>query len=287
MPKEEKYTPNNSFMGMASQQPKIAFFGRGKIGSAQPAEMPPEPVEDDEKNKEDNRPEPVSPAESTSPMDFTSLTDSGMPESVRLVKNADEAQRKTRLMESTSPTDSTIPPTSLWDAIPEQAGHNKIPNAVIDHLCRYLTPGEQAIFHQLFRLSYGYGKDFCKIGLPKLAERSNMSQTATQQALKGLKAKGVVVKEGADFGRGIEQGSVYRLPLPTRLVGNTSLTRNTSLTDSTSNKRKDLKDNTKRGSELTLETKNCPDCQGTGFYYPNGIEHGVAKCKHEKLSLSK
>ncbi|HEX8636205.1 MAG TPA: hypothetical protein VF703_18940 [Pyrinomonadaceae bacterium] len=24
----------------------------------------------------------------------------------------------------------------------------------------------------------------------------------------------------------------------------------------------------------------CPDCHGTGWWYPNGTEHGVAKCKH-------
>jgi hypothetical protein len=29
----------------------------------------------------------------------------------------------------------------------------------------------------------------------------------------------------------------------------------------------------------------CPDCQGTGFYYPQGADHGVAKCKHERLSV--
>lgn len=27
----------------------------------------------------------------------------------------------------------------------------------------------------------------------------------------------------------------------------------------------------------------CPDCGGSGFYYPKGYEGGVAKCKHEKL----
>lgn len=35
---------------------------------------------------------------------------------------------------------------------------------------------------------------------------------------------------------------------------------------------------------LTAEqVKNCPDCAGTSFYYPNGYEGGVSKCKHEKL----
>ncbi len=30
------------------------------------------------------------------------------------------------------------------------------------------------------------------------------------------------------------------------------------------------------------QPRNCPDCGGTGFYYPNGYENGVTKCKHDK-----
>jgi len=30
--------------------------------------------------------------------------------------------------------------------------------------------------------------------------------------------------------------------------------------------------------------KDCPDCGGTDFYYPNGFEGGVVKCKHERLA---
>jgi hypothetical protein len=29
--------------------------------------------------------------------------------------------------------------------------------------------------------------------------------------------------------------------------------------------------------------KDCPDCGGTGFYYPKGFEGGVAKCRHVRL----
>ena len=32
-----------------------------------------------------------------------------------------------------------------------------------------------------------------------------------------------------------------------------------------------------------LDTSQCPDCHGTGFYYPKGVEGGVARCKHEQL----
>jgi hypothetical protein len=31
------------------------------------------------------------------------------------------------------------------------------------------------------------------------------------------------------------------------------------------------------------EALDCPDCFGTGMYYPGGFEKGVARCKHERL----
>jgi hypothetical protein len=31
------------------------------------------------------------------------------------------------------------------------------------------------------------------------------------------------------------------------------------------------------------ESKNCPDCGGTNFFYPKGFEGGVTRCRHEKL----
>lgn len=35
------------------------------------------------------------------------------------------------------------------------------------------------------------------------------------------------------------------------------------------------------------QIKACPDCGGTGFYYPKGYEGGVARCRHERLNESK
>ena len=32
-----------------------------------------------------------------------------------------------------------------------------------------------------------------------------------------------------------------------------------------------------------VDTSQCPDCKGSGFYYPNGPTGGVTKCKHENL----
>jgi hypothetical protein len=35
-----------------------------------------------------------------------------------------------------------------------------------------------------------------------------------------------------------------------------------------------------------LEKRSCPDCAGTNFWYPDGPDKGVAKCKHAKLILA-
>jgi hypothetical protein len=36
-------------------------------------------------------------------------------------------------------------------------------------------------------------------------------------------------------------------------------------------------------SPIPVDFSNCPDCQGTGFYYPQGIGQGVAKCPHARV----
>jgi hypothetical protein len=48
-------------------------------------------------------------------------------------------------------------------------------------------------------------------------------------------------------------------------------------------KRKALKENNKKES-APPDYKNCPDCQGSGFWYLEGAEKGVAKCKHKRLT---
>jgi hypothetical protein len=40
-------------------------------------------------------------------------------------------------------------------------------------------------------------------------------------------------------------------------------------------------------SEPGVDVSKCPDCGGTGWWYPNGFEAGVAKCKHEKIEAGR
>lgn len=39
-------------------------------------------------------------------------------------------------------------------------------------------------------------------------------------------------------------------------------------------------------SSTNLKVDECPDCGGSGYYYPDGVEKGVKLCKHEKLKGS-
>jgi len=43
----------------------------------------------------------------------------------------------------------------------------------------------------------------------------------------------------------------------------------------------------KTGAADSADLGKCPDCRGTGFIYPEGLERGiVAKCKHERLPIA-
>jgi hypothetical protein len=55
----------------------------------------------------------------------------------------------------------------------------------------------------------------------------------------------------------------------------------------------DKKQAAREGKELPDQTSpeakaspvECPDCNGSGWWYPNGTEKGVAKCKHTALNV--
>jgi hypothetical protein len=43
-------------------------------------------------------------------------------------------------------------------------------------------------------------------------------------------------------------------------------------------------ENPQQALPLDVDASKCPDCGGTGYWYPDGKNKGVAKCKHLKLS---
>ena len=173
---------------------------------------------------------------------------------------------------------STSDSPDLRSLLPDVKGHTQLPHRYTDHLPRWLSADEQAVYVQLYRLSWGWGKDTCFISNPKLAERSGVPETSMRRAVKKLIGKGLVEKTDRKFG-GVEQGIEYRVFNLDRLTVGDRASNVDSLSNVVPNKEKVLKENQK-GVDASL----CPDCMGTGFYYPQGTAKGVARCPHAKLA---
>lgn len=170
---------------------------------------------------------------------------------------------------------STEDTPSLLSAIPEVRGHMQLPHRYTDHLPRWLSPDEQAIYVQLYRLSWGWGRDVCFISNPKLAERSGVPETSMRRAVKKLMGKGLIEKTDRRFG-GTEQGIEYRVFSLDRLANQDRASKTDGPSTGAPNKER-IKEN------LKADASRCPDCMGTGFYYPEGTAKGVKRCEHRKL----
>jgi hypothetical protein len=186
----------------------------------------------------------------------------------------DSPSQLDRLVKKTSLSTEDRP--NLLDAIPEVRGHMQLPHRYTDHLPRWLSPDEQAVYLQLYRLSWGWGRDVCFISNPKLAERSGLPETSMRRAVKKLIGKGLIEKTDRRFG-GTEQGIEYRVFTLDRLANRDRASNMDSLSNVAPNKEKVLKENSK------ADASRCPDCMGTGFYYPEGTAKGVKRCEHRKL----
>jgi Helix-turn-helix domain len=182
--------------------------------------------------------------------------------------------------ETDSPAKKTSPSTEdsqLLSIIPQVKGHTEMPHAYTDHLARWLSADEQAVYVQLYRLSWGWGKDTCFISNPKLSERSGVPETSMRRAVKKLISKRLVEKTDRVFGSKTEQGIEYRvfsLNRLTKLDGRAERDRQSKAAPN--------KDQIKE-TDQRADASRCPDCMGTNFYYPAGKEKGVARCEHKRL----
>lgn len=180
--------------------------------------------------------------------------------------------------DSPSISDTASDASNVRSLLPDVKGHTQLPHRYTDHLPRWLSADEQAVYVQLYRLSWGWGKDTCFISNPKLAERSGVPETSMRRAVKKLIGKGLIEKTDRKFG-GSEQGIEYRVFSLDRLAVGDRASNMDSQSNVAPNKERDLKENQK-GVDASL----CPDCMGTGFYYPQGTAKGVARCPHAKLT---
>ncbi len=217
------------------------------------------------------------------------LPESGLPESGRPDTNSlptivQPGYLKNSLPESGLPDsgkpDSGRPLINLMAGLPDVSGYTKLWHQMTDHLYSQLSTAEQAVHIQLFRLSWGYNKPTCFISLATLSRRVGIARSAVQRALAGLVEKGLVAKRQIVLGSG-EQGVEYEVIPPPALLKSSGLPES-GKPESGHIKENALKETNKR-EVAPLDIQNCPDCSGSGFYYPDGFEGGVAKCKHKKL----
>lgn len=138
---------------------------------------------------------------------------SSLPETTSLLVKPDLDYRPDSLPDLSSlPNVDTL--ATLLDTIPQVDGHLKLWYELIDHLYPQLTPNERAVHENLYRLSWGWDKPTCIVGLPKLAKRCNLAISTTQIAVNSLIEKRLVKKLGTVQGKGKQQGAIYEVIPP-------------------------------------------------------------------------
>jgi hypothetical protein len=227
---------------------------------------------------------------------------------------------------------------NILASLPDIKGDARVPHRYTDHLCRLLNPYEQAVYLQIYRLSWGWGKETCFISNPRLSERSNVPLSTMKRVVVALIDKGLIEKTGHTNGYGKDQGVEYRVPSvswqpvessqpgASRQPAAGPIKKNTQINTHTQGvsvgSKYSLEEcrryaeylrssgggiNNPGGYATTIhrtgeadaliesflspvatsapeDVTACPDCGGSGFWYPEGEGKGVAKCKHAQLN---
>lgn len=157
-------------------------------------------------------------------------------------------------------------------------GDSRINNDFFDDRLCGLDAIAQALYFHLNRYRQGGTSHTVVLSWKRLMERIPVSESTLRRAYTQLNKAGLAVKERDVFGKGGQQGIIFRVVMGERA----SVDARASMDDS--NKRKDLKDNSKRDL-ASPNFQNCPDCSGTGFQYVDELDRskGVEKCSHAKL----
>ena len=133
------------------------------------------------------------------------------------LQELDESEKQpTESIETNIPGTKSI---TTEERVDIKSNYHKFDNDVSDILASYQTPIEQAIFHRLYRLSYGYGKNTCQVGMGALAKACNISSSekTVRKAIDGLIEKGHIAI--VDEHNNNKLGTKYRVFLPREING--------------------------------------------------------------------
>ena len=97
-----------------------------------------------------------------------------------------------------------------------------VPNEVVDILAPLQTPVEEVVYRRLFRMSYGWRRNFCRASIPFIMKTSMIkSENTVRKALRGLVDKGHIAEYVNENGRvdTNNEGTLYIVFLPSEVDG--------------------------------------------------------------------
>jgi hypothetical protein len=192
-----------------------------------------------------------------------------------------------------APNTTVASGTPVAPHAPVVAGYIGVTNDLLDRILPTLDPYEQVVLLRLYRLTHGFNQEVAKVGHKKLISACNVKKRKLSDAIQMLERRGFIERVGMEQGGANreDRGTHYRMLIP----GPTSARRATNASHATSAssatvapndpyKRKALKENNKRVS-ASLDTKDCPDCDGMGVRYVDPLDYskGTIKCRHERM----
>jgi len=155
------------------------------------------------------------PQEGRQPREISQPPESSQPlEQPGARHSSSQPQGGSQPQQISQPPEDTQNSVDLIASLPEVAGRLELPYQIVDHLLRLLDPYEQAVYMQLFRLSWGFNKPSCSISNPKLAVRTGMPESTVKKTLVKLRTKGLIKKTGMQIGYGKEQGIDFWVSAP-------------------------------------------------------------------------
>ncbi len=108
----------------------------------------------------------------------------------------------------TVPSYGTVPPNSIEE--PLTSGYFEMPNCVADDIAKLLDPFEWTIYFRLFRLSYGWHKNTCLVGVQALVNATNICENQVRIILKKLQQKSLI-KAVETVNTKQVKGTLYRI----------------------------------------------------------------------------
>jgi hypothetical protein len=158
---------------------------------------------------------------------FASLTQSEAQVDTTQVNTTrvEPTQVKSTQVDTTRVESTQVKPTQVIASKVEiEANFTKVDNDILDKAIMALTASEFIAYLKLYRLSYGFKNNTCRIGRGRLSKICNLKSDKTVQvALTGLEEKGYIkAVEGKETN---PRGTLYRIYLPQEVNNIQSSTR--------------------------------------------------------------